>query len=169
MLNIKFEKITLNKILMFIFLNSICIAAAYLCCISKNIFLMIIPISVMFSLLAFFIEKGIIINKTTNSFMIFKSFLGIKIKGNWQLLPNSKYISIFKTRLVQEDNYKVPPTKNYYEVYQINIFDVDNYCITLLNTEKLENAKKAVLQISSYLNLPILDTTTPESKWVKHL
>ena len=169
MLNVKFEKITLYKILLFIFLNSICIAAVYLCYISKNIFLIIIPIAIMFSLLAIFIEKGIIINKATNSFMIFKSFLGIRIKGNWQLLPNSQYISIFKTRLIQEDNYKVPSTKNYYDVLQINIFDMDNLCTTLLNADSLTDAKKVAYQIASYLKLPLLDATEAENKWINTL
>lgn len=59
----------------------------------------------------------------------------------------------------------------YFYNYQINIFDQNDRYYTLLEIDIDEpaQAKEIVNEISAYLEIPILDATTLENKWVESL
>lgn len=118
------------------------------------------------------IEKGISICKEENKYRNYKSFLGLKFSSKrWNYFVQPNYISLFKIKKTKENPDGVNYNYVYFYNYQINIFDINNSYYTLLeiNIDEPIQAKEIVNEISVYLEIPILDATTLENKWVQSL
>lgn len=117
-------------------------------------------------------KKELLFVKEENKYRNYKSFLGLKFNSKrWNYLSQPSYISLFKIKKTKENPDGVNYNYIYFYNYQINIFDINHSYYTLLEIDIDEpvQAKEIVNKISTYLEIPILDATTSENKWVEHL
>lgn len=94
-----------------------------------------------------------------------KSILGFSI-GKWQRLPEIEYVSVFKTNettTLRQTSAKMNVTN---EVIKLNLFYNTNKRIEAYRTYDTNDAFKKAKEITSLLNVDILDATERESKWL---
>lgn len=168
MLNVVFEKNSKTVVLISSLLNTASFISIYF------FFYYSMPIFSLFSLVVIInsilllVERGILIDEKSNQSMIYKSLFGIKF-GKWKKLLNAAYISLFKGLRVQKTSRGRDIDYRYSNVYEVNLFDNNNRSITLFEAdiEFLKETKDCAFQISNYLNIPLLDATANDYKWVK--
>lgn len=172
MLNVIYDKNTKKVLVIFFALFITCSLLIFIGFYSGKHYIAAIPMAMLPNLPFILIEKGITICNEENKYRTYKSFLGLKFSSKrWNYLSQPSYISLFKIKKTKENPDGVNYNYIYFYNYQINIFDLNNSYYTLLeiDIDEPEQAKKIVNNISAYLEIPILDATTLENKWVESL
>ena len=166
MLSLLFAKNTKFIIIISSIIIALCLFGVGYYFYNSNKYVVLFPFAIILNVIIMLIEKGIQINKTTSEFRIYKSLFGLKY-GKWIPLPNLSYISVFKAQRVQKTNRGRAMDFHYFTVYEINLFDHNNHCTNLFETDIdfFKETKSTAVQISHYLNIPLLDATTVPYKW----
>jgi hypothetical protein len=111
---------------------------------------------IIFSLIGIFIfsSRGLEFNFEENTYREFLKIFGIHI-GTWISYPEIEYISVFKTRILDDD---YPQNKTYSDIIKINLFYNQNQFSTIFHGEKTECFRIAEI-LKSKLNVEIFDAT----------
>lgn len=142
-----------------------CIFLFYFWFTQKDTSLIILAVVfLLFALLQFY-KKGIEFDLPRRKFRIFYSFISIKY-GSWQNFQQFEYVGVYK-KIEHKESFvlNAPPQK--FEGYQILLHDVNSTVYPIYFFENKEITFSKGIQISNYLNIPLLDATTHEYKWVE--
>lgn len=172
MLNVIYDK---NSKEVLTFFSTLCILIIILITYgfyNKNSLCLVIGISIFVNLPFLLIEKGIEIDKLQNKYRFYNSIFGLKFNTKkWYLLPNTQYISLYKAKKTREAPMGVNYNYSYFYIYEINLFDENNqhYMLFQIDFNYLSHALFCSKQIANYLNIPIVDATTHEHKWINNV
>ena len=86
--------------------------------------------------------------------------------GKWRDLPEIEYISVFKTNESTVLRAATAETVVKNEVIKVNLFYHRNQKIEAYVTQNKKDAFEKAKEISTILNVDILDATERESKWL---
>lgn len=116
-------------------------------------------------LISYPIRNGIELDLSNRKYRCFYSFLSYR-SGKWQPLPQGKYISLFKTEQILAKNSPLRK-ESYQSVYKVNFFDSIGNHINFITTKDSNDARNYANELKIILNLPLLDATSNEYKWVE--
>ena len=116
-------------------------------------------------LISYPIRNGIELDLSNRKYRRFYSFLSYR-SGKWQPLPQGKYISLFKTERILAKNSPLRK-ESYQSVYKVNFFDSIGNHINFITTKDSNDARNYANELKIILNLPLLDATSNEYKWVE--
>jgi len=111
------------------------------------------------------IQNGVEINFGNNTYRNVTSIFGLSL-GKWQPLLDIEYVSVFKTTEVTTVWARTASANISKGIIKINLFYNTNQKIEAYITEDENNAFEKARLIASKLNIPILDATTKDSKWL---
>ncbi|MBA5792137.1 hypothetical protein H1R17_04420 [Flavobacterium sp. xlx-214] len=169
MLNVIYDKNSLEIKTFLVVISLLTIFLISLGIYINNNLCLVIGISMLVNIPFLLIEKGIEFDKKENKYRFFKSLFGFKlIKNKWLVLPNIKYLSVYKAKKTQEAPMGVNYNYTYYFIYEINIFDENQHYFTLFKIDitHLKHALFCAKEIANYFNTSFIDATTTEHKWL---
>jgi hypothetical protein len=110
--------------------------------------------------------EGSEINLESKTFRITNSILGIT-HGNWQVLQNPEYISVFNTTESITVRAVSAETTNSSAIILLNIFYNTNQKVTVYSTTDIKEAFDVASHFADALDINLLDATTKNDyKWV---
>lgn len=144
-----------------------CIFLLYFWFTQKDTSLVILAI--IFLLFAFlqFYKKGIEFDLTNHKFRIFNSFISIKY-GSWKNFKQFEHVGVYK-KIKYKESFVLNAPPQSFDGFQIILHDVNSSVYPIYFFENKEIILSKGIQISNYLNIPLLDATTNEYKWVKKI
>ena len=169
MLNLIYDKNTKDVLTFFSVLCLLIILLIIYGFYNSNSICFVIAISIFVNLPFLLIEKGIQIDKFENKQRFYKSIFGLKFNTKkWHLLPNVQYISLYKAKKTRELPTGVNYNYSYFYIYELNLFDENDqhYMLFQINHNYLNHAIFCSKKIALYLNIPVIDATSHEHKWI---
>lgn len=118
-----------------------------------------------------FMPSGFLIDREKSLIKRVHYLFGFSI-GKWYELPNIKYISLLRVREKNSPRYIPAPAfiqnSSVQFVYQINLIIEEGRLkpFRLISTTR-QQAIKTGLKLGEYLDLKVLDMTTPVKKWIR--
>ena len=121
-------------------------------------------IFLLFALLQFY-KKGIEFDLSNRKFRTFNSFFSLKY-GSWKNFQQFAYVGIYeKIKYKESLILNAPPQR--FDGFQIILHDINSTVHSIYFFENKKTILSKGIEISDYLNLPLLDATTTEHKWVE--
>ena len=114
----------------------------------------------------FLLKEGSEIDFNTMKYRKIKSIFGLNF-GKWKDLPDKiEYISVFKTTETTTLRARSAAANVTDDIIKLNLFYNTNQKIEAYVTYNIDDAFKKAKEITSILNVDILDATERESKWL---
>lgn len=86
--------------------------------------------------------------------------------GQWKVLPDIEYVSVFKTSQTTRVWVSTASTNVTNTVIKVNLFYNTNQKIEVYVCDNTDDAFKIAQQIATALNIDVLDATSRETKWL---
>ncbi|WP_026452081.1 hypothetical protein [Aequorivita capsosiphonis] len=86
--------------------------------------------------------------------------------GLWKNLPEIEYLSVFKTIKNSRARVIAAEANLGFEVFKINLFYNRNQHIEAYVSDDVDDAFKVANHIAIFMELDILNATTPEKEWI---
>lgn len=168
MLNVIYDKNSKQIITFSVVLLALCLILLFFGIFRNETLCLVFAIAILINLPFLLIEKGIEFDKKNNEYRMFRSIFNLKFyQTNWQTLPNIQYVSLFKAKKSQEEPMGVNYNHSYFYIYEITIFNEYNHFVLFqIEINYLNHAVFCSKQIAKYLQVPLLDATTFEHKWI---
>ncbi len=114
------------------------------------------------------LRKGIELDLDEKKYRNIYSIFAINF-GRWKELPETEYISVFKTIKNTRSRVITAEATLGFQVFKVNLFYNRNKHIEVYISDEIEDAFSIAKHIATVLDVDILDATTPEKEWIKLL
>jgi hypothetical protein len=111
------------------------------------------------------LREGFELNLEERTYRNIYSIFAVNL-GFWKKLPEVEYVSVFKTKKNSRARVITAEANLGFEVFKLNLFYNRNQHIEVYVSNEKEDAFSVAKHIATFLELDILDATTPDKEWI---